>query len=822
MEFSIATLLSNFTDDKLVAVKVLEKKLGCQDENSLRKLQIVLDVLQKIGLLVKDRGKYRRVTEEGVIEAKLRCSSKGFCFAIQDMEGSEDIYIRESHLSTAWNGDRVLVKLTKEGSRRRSPEGEVRLVLERSNQSLLARVKHLNTGFRAVPLDDRLLFELELEPDETDLMQAIDHLVHVEVQRYPLGQHPPIGRVVQILGSDAEAAADIDLVCCKHDLPRTFSPNVLAATAGLPTPLKETVIKQRLDLRQLLTVAVTSEGSISARLNKNNNSENGNKEAALERLSVSENAFTLEKTDPGHWRLGIHTTDVAHYVLPESPLDRESQKRGSCVYLGETVLPMLPQALEESCSLVPGSERLALSVLITLNTVGQIVEFEIQSSVIKVDYLLNSQALSVTPKTESEDGASYAASPVGTIDTSTNLNHSAPNLISALQDLNPETAELLNQLAVLGQVVREQRRQRGGFELQLPSSYSPYNDEGELGAMVGASASLPSLLTELVILANHVVAAHLQALEIPVIYRVQPAPDPEEVQEVIKLASNLGIELTLEQEAVVQPSDFKRFTQQFAQSPESEQVLTYLLRDTLKPASYSTIPAAHFGLAIEQGYTRCNSPLQRYPDLLVQRALQTLFEQGRDRRTTRAKERVNLHHSSSHGQVTWNVLPPELQQELETDMSATIVHLNEREKEVQDAQADLAGLQKAQLMKERIGEVFSGLITGVQSYGFFVEIEVVSPNGRLLRVEGLVHVSSLKDDWYEYRNRQQALFGRKNRASYRLGDRVPVQVKSVDYYRQQIDLVTVNGNRQPNNEELFDQENGDELIPDSEFYPDEE
>lgn len=816
MEFSIATLLANFTDDKLVAAKVLEKKLGCQDELSLRKLEIALDVLQKIGLLVKERGKYRRVTEEGVIEAKLRCSSKGFCFAIQDTEGSEDIYIRESHLSTAWNGDRVLVKLTKEGSRRRSPEGEVRLVLERSNQSLLARVKQASTGFRAVPLDDRLLFELELEPDATDLMQAIDHLVHVEIQRYPLGQHPPIGRVVQILGSDAEAAADIDLVCCKHDLPRTFSPNVLAATA-VPTQLKETVLRQRLDLRQLLTVAVTN-GDLYPRLDSHSGDGNTEVEAGMLRI---ENAFTLEKTSAGHWQLGIHTTDVAHYILPNSPLDRESQKRGSCVYLGETVLPMLPEVLENNCSLVPDKERLALSVLVTLNATGQVVEFEIQPSTIKVDYHLNTQPLLVTPKTESEAVAGAEPPLVTTTDTSENPNQSAPSFLS-IQDTNKAIAELLNQLASLAQAVREQRRQRSGFELELPPTPSPYNDEGELGAIVGVSATLPSLLRELVILANHIVAAHLQALEIPVIYRAQPAPDPEEIQEVIKLASNLGIELALEQEGVVQPSDFKRFTQQFAQSPESKQVLTYLLRDTLKSASYSTIPSAHFCLAIEQGYTRCNSPLQRYPDLLVQRALQILFEQGRDRRTTRAKERVNLRHSSSHGQITWNVLPPEIQQELETDLSAIIMHLNEREKEVQDAQADLAGLQKAQLMKERIGEVFFGLITGVQSYGFFVEIEVASPNGRLLRVEGLVHVSSLKDDWYEYRNRQQALFGRKNRASYRLGDRVPVQVKSVDYYRQQIDLVTVNGDRQTNNEELFEPENGDELSSDSEFYLDEE
>ena len=148
MEFSIATLLTNFTDDKLIAPKVLEKKLGCRDETSLAKLQIALDALERIGILVKDRGRYRRLFEEDVVEAKLRCSSKGFCFAIQDSEGSEDIYIRECHLSTAWNGDRVLVRITKEGSRKRSPEGEVRLILERANPSVLARVKQTDAKYQ--------------------------------------------------------------------------------------------------------------------------------------------------------------------------------------------------------------------------------------------------------------------------------------------------------------------------------------------------------------------------------------------------------------------------------------------------------------------------------------------------------------------------------------------------------------------------------------------------------------------------------------------------------------------------------------------------
>ncbi|MFN5729266.1 MAG: RNAse R, partial [Pseudanabaena sp.] len=218
MEFSINQLLDNFSDDKLVTPKAIEKKLGIGDDNkSVRRLQVALDALEKIGILEKDKGRYRRIHEEGLVEGRLRCSSKGFCFAIQDVEGAEDIYVRESRLSNAWNGDRVLVRVTKDGVRRRSPEGEVRLILERSNPTLLSTVKLTGDSYRAVPLDDRLLFEVELVPDEEtpDLDVAVGKLVHLEMVRFSLGNHLPLGRVLQVLGDDAESTNDIDLVCCK-------------------------------------------------------------------------------------------------------------------------------------------------------------------------------------------------------------------------------------------------------------------------------------------------------------------------------------------------------------------------------------------------------------------------------------------------------------------------------------------------------------------------------------------------------------------------------------------------------------------------------
>jgi ribonuclease R len=742
MEFSIATLLSHFSDNKLVAGKVLEKKLGCDDEENVQKLQIVLDVLEKIGILVKEFGKYRRSNEEDVVEAKLRCSSKGFCFAIQDKEGADDIYIRESNLSSAWNGDRVLVKIIKEGSRRRSPEGEVKLILERANPSLLARIIKDNGNYRAVPLDDRLLFELVLHQNGENLEGAVDHLVHVAVKRYPLAQNPPIGKVTRILGSDAEEAADTDIVCCKHDLPQTFPNKVIDSLKTINTTFDEEEIAKRRDLRGLLTVAVGQEN-----------------------ISFIENALSLEKNTEGQWQLGIHTTDVAHYVPTESPLDREAKKRGTSVRIGERILPIFPEEITNLCSLSPEKDTLAISVFITLDERGEIAEFEIIPSVVRVDYQFTAEQ----------------------VQSLLSLEEVEPAMIGV--------REMLNQLFLyLSPLVKAQRLQNGGFEIALDEQPCLFNDEGRLGAIIRYS-SLPvrSSLTELMVLVGKIVAQHLVALSLPAIYCVQTEPDWDELEDLLKLGVNLGLDLTLESEEEIKSIDYQHLVQEFTKSSD-EKVLLHLLKGTLKLTKYVTKPGKHFGLSCNT-YTHCVSPGQRYADLMVQRVLKALFDQGRDRRHSNVKEGVILGSSHCHSKINWKVLPTDMQEELESELAAALSVLNDREKLADDAENDLQGLKKAEKMKERTGQIFEGLITGVQSYGFFVEIED-------LLVEGLVHVSSLKDDWYEYRARHSCLVGRKNRIAYRLGDRVEVEVKSVDYYRQQIDLVTVRGGSDASDEDL--------------------
>ncbi|WP_019499961.1 ribonuclease R family protein [Pseudanabaena sp. PCC 6802] len=737
MEFSISQLLDSLSD-KFVAPKVIEKKLGIGDDGSIRKLQVALDALERVGILEKDKGRYRRLAEDGLVEGRLRCSSKGFCFAIQDVEGAGDIYIRESKLSTAWNGDRVLVKVTKDGMRRRSPEGEVRLIVERSNPTLLAKVKAFESGYRAIPLDDRLLFEIDLAPDRQypDLSVALNKLVHLEMTRFPLGSHLPIGKILQVLGDDAESTPDVDLVCCKHNLPRKFSSQVLTAVNSLPKAVRKVDLKKRLDLRQNMTVAIGNAPAIS-----------------------------LESTQAGGWRLGVHIPDYAAYIAVGSVLDEAARLRVRTSFLDDSVIPMLPDL-----GVLQQPEHLTMSVLFELDSNGVLTEFEIYPSAIATHARLSFAEAQEIIDDRAQKGTAKSK--------------------------QAELADLLGNIVHLGTSIKQHRL--GSFHITLPNAPMQEADEGILGVPIVPEANyIYGMVSEMSILANRAIATHLVALGVPALFRTQSPPELSKVADWLKLCESMGVSVGLAEPEHLQSQDFQNFLAQVTQvdRQSSCDILKYLLMSLLKIGEYSLQPGSHFGLALapEFPYVHAIAPQHRYVDLLIQRLLHLVFQEGRDRRNTRSKESVDLHSSSCHGQISWSVLPPERERQVVSELELILPKLNQQDNLVHKAKTDLEGLRKAEIMQARTGQNFFGIITGVQSYGFFVEIES-------LLVEGLVHVSSLKDDWYEFPQTngkskggraQTVLIGRRSERQYSLGDRIEVQVKSVDYYRQQIDLVAL-------------------------------
>jgi ribonuclease R len=581
------------------------------------------------------------------------------------------------------------------------------------------------------------LFEVELIPDEEtpDLSVANGKLVHLEMVRFSLGNHLPLGRILQILGDDAESTNDIDLVCCKHNLPRRFSAKALTAAASLPRGVRKADLKHRLDLRKTLTVRIGNASAIS-----------------------------ITEVDTG-WELGVHIPDVATYVTAGSPLDLEAQKRLRSFFLGDTILPMLPEM-----NVFNQPEYLTMSVLIKLDHEGNMLSFEIQPSAVLVRANLSYQRAQQI------------------LDGKVTVDEDAPS-----QEIDTEVEELVHLIAKVGALLQEQSN---AIRLVLPQIPSQEADEGVRGlTVVPLTLQISGKVTEVMILANKAIASHLQSLSIPSIYLRQIPPDQGKVDDWAKLLESMGISAQLETPEQIQIADLHQILTQVNQLEQdaTRDILKYLLMSMFKTNEYVLSPSLHFGLGlINQPYVHGVFPQNHYGDLLIQRILHTVFEEGRDRRSIRIKDGVNLRSSSAHGQVNWSVLPPETERQLIEDLEAIVPKLNQADALYHRSISDLDGLRKAEFMRSHTGGNFYGIITSVQSYGFFVEIES-------LLVEGLVHVSSLKDDWYEFplingKGRARAstlLVGRRSGRQYCLGDRVEVQVKGVDYYRQQIDLVAV-------------------------------
>ncbi|MEN9278918.1 MAG: RNB domain-containing ribonuclease, partial [Thermostichus sp. DG_1_5_bins_95] len=474
--------------------------------------------------------------------------------------------------------------------------------------------------------------------------------------------------------------------------------------------------------------------------------------------------------------------DVAHWLEPGNeslrPLEQEAQQRIATVYLDTMVLPLFPPEVHNRLALLPQQERLAYSLLLTLTPEGEVTGFEIQPSIV-----------------QSRAHLSYGQ---------------VQALLATAADLGPdekvpELMALLQNLLRLSQILRVKRHQAGGFDLPMLDLLTPHSaDESGYGPLlVSDRLGAHALMTELLLLANCTLGHHLRQLGIPSLARVQPAPTPEALQNFLRLVNSMKLDLKLQNPETVTLADWQRICARIT-APDvlasgASPALVAQLLATLPPVDYCLQPLpeggslGHFGLGLTEPYATFTAPLRRYADLLNLRALHLALSKGRSRRSTRSKTEVDLHRHTCHGQIDWNVLPPKIHEEWQNFLQAQLETLREGHQVRVKAEQELMGLKRSEFMQKHLGEVFPGLIIGVQAYGFFVQVDPIL-------AEGLVRVSSLKNDWYEYRNRQQALVGRKSRQQFRLGDRVEVQIKNVDYYRQQIDLAVI-GEGRPYEEE---------------------
>ncbi|MFZ9946929.1 MAG: RNB domain-containing ribonuclease, partial [Vulcanococcus sp.] len=478
-------------------------------------------------------------------------------------------------------------------------------------------------------------------------------------------------------------------------------------------------------------------------------------------------AVSLESTESGH-RLWVHAPAVAERLGFASALDLHLREQAEALCLGSSWLPLLTPALTKAAAFKPGSSEAALSLVLELNGQGQIEHYRFCRSTIQVDALVDAKALQALAERKPKARTTPAA-------------------LKALKDQLP----LLEQLIALAQLLRQERLASGSIDLDLamPAIEDlgdlaiPEPDESRQGWLVQLDpATEPSgLLRELVIPAHRALGRHLAALELPAIFAVNPPPDAEALNDVAKaaLALEIPLELSADGNATAQ-----ELAQAFAGSDRCR-VLQQQLREPLKPVTFSSEAGANAVAGEPVALAPWCCPGLHYADLWNQHVLSLLLSEGKDRPSVRHKTRVDIAGDSSHGLIDWPLMPPSQIQPLEEGRSSALLHrLNGRCRFAAELQNDALAMAQARQAEPLVGQTLTGVISGVQSYGFFVE---VPPS----QVEGLVHVSSLKDDWYEYRSRQNRLVGRKNRRTYMLGDAVEVTIQKVDVLRHQIDLAVV-------------------------------
>jgi len=693
-------LLTEF--GKPVGVREIVRRLDL-DAEGRRELKGVLREMIAAGDVVKVHGaRVGLPARMNLVVGRLTCNPGGFGFVVPEKKAPReaDIYVSAVNMKEALHGDRVVARVERHTPK--GAEGRIIRILERATQRIVGRFESDGrAGGHVVPFDRRVLHELFVQSDETGGAET-GQMVLAEITRPPTATRNPAGRVLAILGRLEEKGVDLKVVMAKYGLPDAFPEEVEAEATAVPTEVRAQDIAGRTDFRPWDTVTVDPETARD-----------------------HDDAISLDRL-PNGWLLGVHIADVAHYVTPGSALDQEAYLRGTSVYFPDRVVPMLPHALSSNiCSLVENQDRLTQTVVIELDKTGKVRKTEFHDGVIKSRAKMSYQQVQKIVDGDGELRARFAP-----------------------------LVPLFERMDELAKLMRRRRYERGSLDFDLPEPKLVLDAAGEMTGIV-ASERLDSMrvIEEFMLAANEAVAEKLSDAGMPALYRIHEQPDPLKVEEFTDLVSSLGYRVPVDLEGV-KPQDFQRVLRQIEGKPE-EKLVSYLLLRTMKLARYHEENLGHFGLATDM-YAHFTSPIRRYPDLVVHRALRGLRKGG--------------------ARGTEVALPAPL-----PEMG---LHLSEMERRATDAERELVEWKKVRFMADKLGERFKGYVTGVQAFGLFVELEEIY-------VQGLVHVSSMRDDYYQFDEKAHRLRGENTGKVYRLGDKVEIQVGRVDLEQRKIDFVLV-------------------------------
>lgn len=684
-------------------LRQLQIELQLNESHEKEALKRRLNAMARDGQLIQNRrGAFGLLDKMDLIPGRVIGHKDGYGFVIPD-DDSGDLFVSARQMRIVFHNDKVLVRVSGLDHRGRR-EGAIVEVIEHNTHELVGRLLCESGSFFVQPTNTRISQDILIPADST-LDAKPGQMVVIEIVTQPSSVTRPVGRVKDIIGDHMAPGMEIDVAIRNHDLPVEWPEEVLEEAARFTTEVPADATLKRVDLRHLPFVTIDGEDA-----------------------KDFDDAVYCKARANG-WILYVAIADVSHYVRPNSALDKEALNRGNSVYFPGRVIPMLPEVLSNGlCSLNPNVDRLALVCEMAISSTGKITKYDFHEAVFRSKARLTyNQVFSMVKEND-----------------------------VALQKQFAEALPHLHELFELYHLLHKTRKKRGSIDFDLPETKIVFGEDRKIERIIAVQRNdAHRLIEECMLCANISAARYLLKNECPGLFRVHEGPSPEKLMDLRKFLNELGLKLPGKE--VPTPRDYAKLLETVAGRPDAHVIQTVLLR-SLSQAVYDPENRGHFGLAFD-AYTHFTSPIRRYPDLLVHRAIRRIL----------------------HKQF----VPAEIEPIFEKYGE----HCSMTERRADDATREAVNWLKCEYMLDKVGEEFPGIISSVVSFGIFIELKDIY-------IEGLIHISLLPNDYYHFDPLRHEIYGERSGVRYRLGEPLMVKVVRVDLDEGKIDFMLADGGLQ--------------------------
>ncbi len=693
-----------------------------------------LNAMERDGQIKPNRnGHYQLAHQPNFIEGRVSGHREGYGFLAPD-DGGDDIFLPEKEMQKVLHGDRVQIRIV--GTDRRGRlEGSIVEVIERANTYVIGRLLNENGVWVVAPEDKRIGQDILLHgsPGKAKTGQVVS----VELVEQPSRYTQPVGKIVEVLGDIDDPGMEIEIAVRKYGVPHEFSEAVKKLAAKLPDEVRGADLADRVDLRDIPLVTIDGEDA-----------RDFDDAVYCEPVKIGRsNAF----------RLIVAIADVSHYVKPNDALDKDALERSTSVYFPRRVIPMLPEKLSNGlCSLNPAVDRLTLVCDAVITARGEIKAYQFYPAVIhSAARLTYTEVAAILANTKGTEAVRRQA-------------------------LVPHLLHLYG----VFQALLHARQARGAIDFETTETYIVCNAMGKIEQILPRTRNDAHRVIEECMLAANVCAADLLARhKHPGVYRVHAGPSKEKLTQVRTFLKQMGLHLGGGDTPAA--SDYAELIPKIKLRPDAVLLQTMLLR-SMQQAVYSPDNIGHFGLAYE-AYAHFTSPIRRYPDLLTHRAIKAILQGKRyEPKDIKSSELNTMLSPAARRMAAQDKAAGKKRKEGELAIwEALGIHCSANERRADEASRDVEAWLKCYFVRDKLGEEFTGTISGVAPFGIFVQLDA-------LFIEGLVHVTELGADYFQYDEVRHELRGERTGIRYQLTDRVTVQVSRVDLDARKIDLRLVN------------------------------